>query len=175
MTWLTPKELAAEEANLRLPYDRLKQNALSPRQEVTVKQRLICNLLVLEKPPGKVRAFRFASPGLNSLRALQDEKRNLFLLYGWLRQEKPFRIYDSVEVNWTHLMDSRIGRSQIFFFAGQTLSCNEFWTYLGVLYEVVIDSLKSAGDTLKEGIVSAIRKSTPEAIRQRAPQSAKAK
>jgi len=72
-------------------------------------------------------------------------------------------------------MDSRIGRTQIFFFAGQTLSCNEFWTYLGVLYEVVIDSLKSAGDTLKEGIVSAIRKSTPEAIRQRAPQSAKAK
>jgi hypothetical protein len=33
-------------------------------------------------------------------------------------------------------MDSRIGRTQIFFFAGQTLSCNEFWTYLGVPYEV---------------------------------------
>ena len=69
-----------------------------PEQEASIRQKLVCNLLVLEKPPRKVRAFRFASPRLSSLRALREEKKNLLLLYGWLRQEKPFRIYqDSVQ------------------------------------------------------------------------------
>ena len=54
----------------------LRHVALDPIQETASRQKIVCNLLVLEKPPRKVRAFRFASPGLNSLRALRDEKRN---------------------------------------------------------------------------------------------------
>jgi hypothetical protein len=148
----------------------LRRVALNPAQETVFRQKIVCNLLVVEKPPGKVRAFRFASPGLSSLRALRDEKRNLLLLYGWLRQEKPFRVYqDSVEVFWTHLMDRRISKSQEFFFGGQVLSCDDFWEYLQVPYELLLESLAIAGHGLKTHIRAAIRGATPRSIRKQEP------
>jgi hypothetical protein len=168
-TCMTPDKRLAEEIKLKVRCDELKQRALSPREDSVVRVRLICNLLVLEKPPGRIRAFRFASPGLCSLRALQDEKRNLFLLYGWLRQEKPFRIYDSVDVQWTHLMDRRITAGQEFYFAGQTLPSLAFWNYLGVPYQVLLEALQEAGKVLKKGVAHAIRKADPRSIRKHAP------
>lgn len=149
--------------------DCIRRAALDPRQEASLRQRIICNLLVLEKPPGKVRAFRFASPGLGSLRAVQDEKRNLLLLYGWLRQEKPFRVYqDSVEVFWTHLMDRPVSPTQQFFFGPQVLGCSKFWEYLQIPYGVLLGSLEIAGQHLKSRIQVAVRKATPRSIRNRA-------
>jgi hypothetical protein len=109
----------------------LRKPALSPEREAVTRQKITCNLLVLKKPPGKVRAFRFSSPRLSSLRALRHEKRNLLLLYGWLRQEKPFRIYqNSVQVSWTELMHRPVSPSQQFFFGNQVLGSARFWEYL---------------------------------------------
>ena len=148
----------------------LRHAALDPAQEPVSWQRIICNLLVLEKPPGKVRAFRFASPGLKSLRAIRDEKRNLLLLYGWLRQEKPFRMYQgSVRVYWAHLMDRQISKSQEFFFGGQVLECRDFWEYLQVPYDLLLKSLEIAGQDLQKHIRDAVCNATPESIRNLAP------
>jgi len=148
----------------------LKHIALDPTQETASLQKIVCNLLVLEKPPGKVRAFRFASPGLNGLRALRDEKRNLLLLYGWGRQEKPFRVYQgSVEVLWTYLMQRPASQSQEYFFGGQVLSCDDFWEYLQVPYALLLESLGIAGQGLKSRIRAAVRDATPRAIRKQDP------
>lgn len=148
----------------------LSEVALRPEQEPAVPQKIICNLLVLEKPPGKVRAFRFASPRLNSLRALHHEKRNLLLLYGWLRQEKPFRMsQSSFQVNWTHLMDRDPSPSQEFFFGEQVLISDEFWEYLQVPYSVLLDSLAIAGHVLKKQVRGAVREASPSSIRRQDP------
>jgi hypothetical protein len=148
----------------------LREVALSPKREDIRWQKIICNLLVLEKPPGKIRAFRFASPRLSSLRALHDEKRNLLLLYGWLRQEKPFRAnQNSIQVFWTRLMDRPTSPSQEFFFGNQVLGSAEFWEYLGVPYDVLLDSLAISGLALKDQIRDAVQEATPEAIRKLDP------
>jgi hypothetical protein len=148
----------------------LKHAALSSAAEAASWQGIICNLLVLEKPPGKVRAFRFASPSVSSRRALRDEKRNLLLLYGWLRQEKPFRVYeDSVEVFWTHLMDRPASRGQELFFRDQTLSYDQFWKFLNVPYGVLLESLAIAGQSLKRHLAAAVREATPRSIRKLEP------
>jgi hypothetical protein len=148
----------------------LREVALSPEREAVRWQKIVCNLLVLEKPPGKVRAFRFASPRLSSLRALHDEKKNLLLLYGWLRQEKPFRVYqNSVQVSWTHLLDRDVSPSQEFFFGNQVLGSAEFWEYLGVPYGVLLDSLSIAGQSLKGQIRGAVREAAPRSIRKLDP------
>ena len=148
----------------------LREVALSPERGVVRRQKIACNLLVLEKPPGKVRAFRFSSPRLSSLRALRDEKRNLLLLYGWLRQEKPFRVYqNSVQVSWTELMHRPIPPSQEFFFGNQVLGSARFWEYLGVPYDILLDSLKIAGQALAEQVREAVHEATAEAIRKLDP------
>jgi hypothetical protein len=148
----------------------LREIAHSPEREATHWQRITCNLLVLEKPPGKVRAFRFASPRLSSLRALREEKKNLLLLYGWLRQEKPFRAYQSsIQTFWTQLIDRPISPSQEFFFGSQVLGCAEFWDYLNVPYDILLDSLAIAGQALKDQIRDAVREAAPESIRNLDP------
>jgi hypothetical protein len=126
-----------------------------------VKQRLICNLLVLEQPPeGKVYGFRFASPRMSAERDLADEKRNLLLLYGWLRQEKPFRLSsDAVEVRWAHLFSRPVSPSQEWFFhEKEVMQTNEFWEFVGVPYEVVGCALKAAGQSLGKRTVKLLRK-----------------
>jgi hypothetical protein len=142
--------------------------ALAVKEAPISSQRLICNLLVVEKPPGKVCAFRFASPALSSLRGLCDEKRNLLLLYGWLRQEKPFRMRgDSVEVHWTHLMDRPVTQSQAFFFGLEgIMDYKGFWAYLGVPYQALLYSLEVAGRILKKHISQALRKGAAGSIRR---------
>jgi hypothetical protein len=142
--------------------------ALAVKEAPISRQRLICNLLVVEKPPGKVCAFRFASPALSSLRGLCDEKRNLLLLYGWLRQEKPFRARgDSVEVHWAHLMDRPATQSQEFFFGlDGIMKCDDFWAYLGVPYQALLDALAEAGGILKRHISRTLRKATAGSIRR---------
>jgi len=151
-------------------FECLRRTALSQRQEPVLRQKIVCNLLVLEKPPGKVRAFRFASPGLKSLRSLREEKRNLLLLYGWLRQEKPFRVYeDSVDVLWAHLMDRNVSFSHDYFFGNRVMRCPDFWDYVQVPYEVLLDSLAIAGQALRGQIRAAVRKATPRSIRRLNP------
>jgi len=148
----------------------LREVALSPGWEAVSRQKITCNLLILEKPPGKVRAFRFASPRLSSLRALRDEKRNLLLLYGWLRQEKLFRVYqNSVRVYWTELMHRPISPNQEFFFGKQVFGSAQFWEYLKVPYDVLLESLAIAGQALKEQIRDAVQEATPESIRKLNP------
>jgi hypothetical protein len=95
---------------------------------------------------------------------------NLLLLYGWLRQEKPFRVYrDSVEVFWAHLMDRDSSRSQEFFFQEQVLSCHQFWGYLRVPYSVLLESLAVAGQALRAQIREAVQKADPRLISKMPP------
>jgi hypothetical protein len=152
----------------RFQRDWLMREALRPEEGPVQKERLICNLLVIEKPPGKVRAFRFAAPSMGGLRALREEKRNLLLLYGWLRQEKPFRVYrDSVETYWTYLLPRGAAFTQQFFFApSETMQHNDFWAYLGVPYWVLMESLAEAGEVLRNEIGKVIRKASARSIRR---------
>lgn len=138
---------------------RMSNAALAPGNARFKLERLICNLIVLEKPPGKVSAFRFATPGLGSMRQLRDEKRNLLLLYGWLRQEKPFRLADrSVEVFWAHLLPRKIAPGQVVFFdESATMPHKQFWEYVGVPFEIVRDCLEQCGSTLRMHIRETIR------------------
>jgi hypothetical protein len=66
-------------------------------------------------------------------------------------------------------MDRPISPSQEFFFGNQVLGTGEFWEYLGVPYEVLLDSLSIAGRALKGQIRGAVRKATPGSIRKLDP------
>lgn len=129
-------------------------------------QRLICNLVVLEKPPGKVHAFRFASPGLAAIRGMRDEKRNLLMLYGWIRQEKPFRLDpSSVEVYWAHLFPRRIAPVQRHFFVeDETMDSKRFWEYVGIPFEIVRESLETSGRMLQQHIAKTIRQGAFDSV-----------
>lgn len=154
--------------DLDFQHRTLLEKALDTRRDGFQKQRIICNLMVLEKPPGKIKAFRFASPGLSSIRQLKDEKRNLLLLYGWLRQEKPFRMdTDAVEVYWTHLFPRKIAFAQQYFFhTAETKTDSQFWEFVGVPFEVVAESLRIAGSLLGERIGGLIRTVSFPSIRK---------
>jgi len=139
---------------------QLFEQAVQARGEGYEKQRLICNLLVLEKPPGGIYAFRFASPRLSAQRDLADEKRNMLLLYGWLRQEKPMRLKaDAIEVYWAHLFPRPIAAAQDWYFHENEIKhVHEFWEFVGVPYEVVRSALGAAGDTLGKHIGLLVRR-----------------
>jgi len=130
----------------------LFQRAVDVHSDESVSQRLICNLLVLEKPPGKIYAFRFASPRLSAERDLSDEKRNLLLLYGWLRQEKPLRLKtDAVEVKWAHLFSRPVSPTQEWYFhSNEIMLSDEFWQFIGVPYDIVCLALQTAGESLSK-------------------------
>jgi hypothetical protein len=147
----------------------LMDQALRTESSSIKTERLICNLLVLEKPPGKVHAFRFSSPRLGAMRDLRDEKRNLLLLYGWLHQEKPFRVNPgAIEMHWADLFPRQRSSSQIFFFdEKETMDDQALWKYLHVPFEVVVESLRQAGQVLRTQISQVIRKAAPGSIRER--------
>jgi hypothetical protein len=53
------------------------------------------------------------------------------------------------------------------------MRCPDFWDYVQVPYEVLLDSLAFAGHALKGQIRGAVRKATPGSIRKLDPDKAR--
>jgi hypothetical protein len=66
-------------------------------------------------------------------------------------------------------MHRPISPSQEFFFGNQVLGSARFWEYLGVPYDILLNSLKIAGQALAEQIRDAVHEATAESIRKLDP------